>query len=77
MKQLHPLDSPLPQQIEEWEEKYNAPEGQIWVCGACGKSNNNRTRFKDVSCFMNAVLCWEKEKFGEPWVKVEEEANDR
>lgn len=46
-----------------------APEGQVWVCGACGK--RSRTRYGwdaegknafvdhgwDVSCAMHAVLC--------------------
>lgn len=47
---------------------YKAPEGQIWVCGACGKTsewrygfdNNNkncvRSRGWDESCVMNSLL---------------------
>lgn len=37
----------------------NAPEGQVWVCGACGKYNKNRYAVGDVSCFINSVLCYE------------------
>jgi hypothetical protein len=40
-----------------WEKKYDAPEGAVWVCGACGKNGRNSTRIGDESCFMNAVLC--------------------
>lgn len=38
----------------------NAPEGQVWVCGACGKYSKNRYAVGDVSCFINSVLCYEK-----------------
>lgn len=36
-----------------------APAGQVWVCGACGKYNSNRYNIGDVSCFINAVLCYD------------------
>lgn len=36
-----------------------APAGQVWVCGACGKYNSNRYSVGDVSCFVNAVLCYD------------------
>lgn len=36
-----------------------APQGQVWVCGACGKYNKNRYRVGDVSCFINSVLCYD------------------
>lgn len=36
-----------------------APAGQIWVCGACGKTATDRYAFKDVSCMLNSVLCYE------------------
>lgn len=39
------------------EAEYEAPEGAIWVCGACGKSADNRRRVGDESCFVNAILC--------------------
>jgi hypothetical protein len=47
-----------------------APEGQIWVCCACGKTsewkygfdNNNKDCVKshgwDESCMLNSVLCY-------------------
>lgn len=40
-----------------------APEGQIFVCGACGKTSKDlyggqNSRW-DESCMMNAVLCHE------------------
>lgn len=44
---------------KDWEKAYEAPEGQIWVCGACGKHNKNRVHVGDESCFMNAVLCYD------------------
>lgn len=40
------------------------PPGAIWVCGACGKSSQDRYGIEgeksagwDESCMMNAVLC--------------------
>lgn len=42
-----------------------APEGQVWVCGACGKRSKDRYGFQkidrgwDESCFLNSVLCLE------------------
>jgi len=42
---------------------YEAPPGQIWVCGACGKTSRDKygekriSRGWDESCMMNAVLC--------------------
>lgn len=41
-----------------------APEGFIYVCGACGKTARdtyNGPRGWDESCMLNAVLCYEKE----------------
>lgn len=38
-----------------------APDGQVWVCGACGKYNKNRYNVGDVSCYINAVLCYDDE----------------
>lgn len=43
-----------------WKSQYEAPEGQIWVCGACGKNGKNRADIGDESCFLNAVLCHER-----------------
>lgn len=35
-----------------------APEGQIYVCGACGRAFNDPYEV-DVSCMLNRVLCYE------------------
>jgi hypothetical protein len=32
---------------------------QVYVCGACGKTAATPYDFKDVSCAVNAVLCYE------------------
>lgn len=37
--------------------EWTAPEGAVWVCGACGKHGPQRDRVGDESCFMHAVLC--------------------
>jgi hypothetical protein len=37
-----------------------APEGKIWVCGACGKTTKDKyagERGWDESCMLNAILC--------------------
>ncbi len=52
--------------------EYEAPVGQVWVCGACGRTGQNRTTVGDESCFLNAVLCLE-EKVAGAWVAVNEE----
>ena len=42
-----------------------APEGQVWVCTACGKRSQDRygnqriNRGWDESCMLNSVLCYE------------------
>lgn len=54
-----------------WKDEYNAPEGQVWVCGACGKSNKNRVNVGDESCFLNAVLCYERGIGDVEWKAVE------
>jgi len=38
-----------------------APEGQVWVCSACGKYSKNRYGVGDVSCYVNSVLCYDDE----------------
>lgn len=49
-----------------------APEGQVFVCGACGKrsrdryGNNPIDRGWDESCMLHAVLCYDQ-----PILKVE------
>ena len=55
-----------------------APEGQIYVCAACGKTSYNRVGENtagervcmpgwDESCFLHAVLCYLP---GPPWTAV-------
>ncbi len=51
-----------------------APEGAVWVCGACGKRSRTRYGFDadnkrtplsygwDESCMLNATLCKDKGK---------------
>lgn len=56
-----------------------APEGQIWVCAACGKTtkdNHGNERGWDESCMLNAVLCHEQQRVNPEtglveWVAVE------
>lgn len=36
-----------------------APQGQVWVCEACGKYAWDRYCIGDVSCYANAVLCYD------------------
>lgn len=54
-----------------WEKEYEAPAGQVYVCGACGKSNKNRVYVGDESCFMNATLCY-ADKVDGVWKAVED-----
>jgi hypothetical protein len=57
----------------------NAPDGQIFVCGACGKTSkciygDSQESFIgwDESCMLNAVLCYEDKKTPEGhWMAVE------
>jgi len=53
---------------EEYQEV--APDGQIWVCAACGKTAKDRTKLGDESCFLNAVLCYEKKNHQDEWTAV-------
>lgn len=55
-----------------------APNGQVWVCAACGKRSKDRYGEQkislgwDASCMMNAVLCFEDKievEEGVAWVK--------
>jgi hypothetical protein len=39
------------------EDNRFAPEGTIWVCGACGQHGKDRYEIGDESCLLNAVLC--------------------
>jgi hypothetical protein len=51
-----------------------APEGQIWLCGACGRRNKNKYEVGDESCYMNAVLVYEKSIMEEDGVLITAEA---
>ena len=57
-----------------------APDGHVYVCGACGKTSPTRYGFDDAgqrvapngwdeSCMMHAVLCIAG---GPPWVAAEQ-----
>ncbi len=43
-----------------------APEGQVFICAACGKRSKDRYGDQkidhgwDASCMLNSVLCYEK-----------------
>jgi hypothetical protein len=62
-----------------------APDGQIYVCAACGKRARSRFGFDAMgrptridpgwapSCMLHAVLCY-AEKKGGTWIAVEEES---
>lgn len=43
---------------DEVDVDYVAPDGQTWVCAACGKNGRDRMGIGDSSCFLNAVLCY-------------------
>jgi hypothetical protein len=54
-----------------------APEGQVWVCGACGKwsrtlhGDPDAVRVGwDVSCVLNAVLCRESHLTRDKYTRV-------
>lgn len=53
-----------------------SPEGQIFVCGACGKTSRTRmpTRSSavgwDESCMLNAVLCYSEKDSNGKWRAV-------
>lgn len=57
---------------ESTEDEYReiAPDGQLWVCGACGKSGKDRVKVGDESCFLNAILCYERKNEQGRWVAV-------
>lgn len=40
-------------------EPNTAREGTIWMCGACGKTDKDRFKVGDESCYMKAVLVLE------------------
>lgn len=56
IRQLISEAKPLPAVDPDWKRRYDAPEGQKWVCGACGREGQNSVDIGDESCFLNAVL---------------------
>jgi hypothetical protein len=54
-----------------------APEGQVYVCAACGKTSRDKYGFQkisrgyDESCMLNAVLCYDNPVDG-VWKAVEQ-----
>jgi hypothetical protein len=56
-----------------------APKGQVFVCAACGKRSKDRygdqkiDRGWDVSCMLNAVLCYEEKSEIGFWIAVKDE----
>ena len=67
-----------PEENQKFNDDHEAPAGQIWVCGACGKTAQNSVTHKgashgwDVACFLNAVLCYSTGDGSKehPWVEV-------
>lgn len=52
-----------PKTVAELPDDRRAPEGAIWICGACGKTSEDRFGMVgehsagwDESCMLNAVL---------------------
>jgi len=72
-KALESLPTPSPEEDAEYEQMGRdgvtpAPDGQVWICGACGKTSPTKYGFDadeknvaeagwDESCMLNAVLC--------------------
>ena len=56
------------------DEPLEAPEGQIWLCPACGRTNKNRYKMSDSSCVTAAVLVYEKSIMKEDGVLITAEA---
>lgn len=62
--------------MDKFDDRY-APDGQVWVCAACGKTSP-RDRFGDrhssqgwdVSCTLTSVLCYEERDEDDKWVTV-------
>ena len=51
----------------DWKREYDAPVGQKWVCGACGREGMNRVDIGDESCFLNASLVAADSIVGKAW----------
>lgn len=54
-----------------------APEGQVYVCGACGKQSQDKWGYKAISygwdenCMAWAVLCFQEKGPEGEWVAVD------
>jgi hypothetical protein len=48
-------------------DRDNLPEDAVLVCAACGRTARHPKGFSDVSCAINAVVCYE-EKMGLHWI---------
>ena len=68
MRKTDEMDNDPEMQAMEHDGTKPAPAGQIYVCGACGKTSPTRYGFDaqeksvssdgwDESCMLNAVLC--------------------
>jgi hypothetical protein len=56
-----------------WDGKdQTAPEGQVFVCGACGRVAKTRYGMKDDSCILWATLCHEEKNPDGTYRAVEE-----
>lgn len=51
-----------------------APEGQIWLCPACSRRNEDRYKMGDTSCVTAAVLVYEASIMEEDGVLITAEA---
>lgn len=53
-----------------------APEGQVYVCGVCGKTSQDEFGYQsispgwDESCMLHAVLCYENKLPTNNWKAV-------
>lgn len=63
LKDIETLDMVIERRINKMKKQgleEKAPEGQIWVCTACGKFNEDRYKVGDVSCYINSMLFYKK-----------------
>jgi hypothetical protein len=51
-----------------------APEGTIFVCAACGRTNKTRYGFGDSACSLHVVLCVESSLVFEDGLVIKAEA---
>jgi hypothetical protein len=51
-----------------------SPDGQIWLCQACGKTRKVRSTFSDTSCLTWSILVYEKSIMIEDGVLITAEA---